>query len=238
MRISFGKLVPVILLTLACKLASGQECKTYYLLSQGAEIELTAYDKKGEANGRSVSKVTEVKPVSGGYQANISVTTFNGKGKEQTSNPNVAVSCQNGVYAVDLRNLVPAEATTSHKDMQVRVEGDLAEYPARLEAGQTLKDATMSVEPTSGGLNGGMGLKKITFTLKNRKVEGKETITTPAGTYECFKITYDANMKAVIGVNFQAAEWFAPGFGVVKTETYRNGKTVGSTLITKVTKGS
>lgn len=234
MHNSFVKLLPTILLSLAFRLAPGQECKTYYLLSQGTEVELTLYDKKGEANGRNVSKVTEVKSVTGGYEANISVTTYNGRGKEQINNPNVAVSCQNGVYAVDLRNLVPAEAMAGQKDVQVRVEGNMAEYPARLEPGQTLKDATMTAEPTSGG----MALMRMTVTLKNRKVEGKETITTPAGSYDCFKITYDANVKTIVGFNFQAAEWFAPGFGVVKTETFRNGKTVGSTLITKVTKGS
>jgi len=38
-------------------------------------------------------------------------------------------------------------------------------------------------------------------------------------------------------MNFKVTEWFAPGFGVVKSETYaRNGKLLGSTQLTSLKK--
>lgn len=211
-----------------------QDCKTYFLMRAGNEIEMTMYDKKGEVSGRSVSKVTSVRPNGETLEAHFGTKVYSGKGKEQFSNADVTVTCSKGVYSMDLRNLVPAESMGAMRDMEVRVSGTLAEYPARLEPGMTLKDADLLAEPSTGGV----ALLKMTISLKNRKVEGKEAITTPAGTYDCYKITYDANLKMGVGVNYQAAEWFAPGFGVVKTETYRNGKTVGSTLLTKITPGS
>ena len=81
--------------------------------------------------------------------------------------------------------------------------------------------------------NNGMQ-QSLIMNVTNRKVEGKESVTTPAGTWECFKITSKnkINMKmGPIGVpmNIDNTEWFAPGFGVVKTESKH-----GSTVITSV----
>jgi hypothetical protein len=54
-------------------------------------------------------------------------------------------------------------------------------------------------------------------------VQGKESITTPAGTWDCFKITYHSKVVIKIGIgipaNADVTEWYAPGFGVVKTES-------------------
>lgn len=212
---------------------SAQDCRTFFLMKSGNEIETTLYDKKGEVSGRSLSKVTSVRQDGEALEAHFSTKVYSSKGKEQYANPDVTVKCSNGLYSVDLRNLVPAESMGTLKDMEVRVSGTLAEYPTRLEPGMVLKDAEMLAEPTTSG----MAMLKMTVNLKNRKVERKESVTSPVGTFECYKITYDANLKMGIGVNYQAAEWFAPGVGVVRTETYRNGKTVGSTLLTKVTSG-
>jgi hypothetical protein len=64
--------------------------------------------------------------------------------------------------------------------------------------------------------------------MTKRKVEGRESVTTPAGTWNCFKITYHSKMifKMGIGIpmNMDVTEWWAPGFGVVKTES-DSGKT-------------
>lgn len=218
----------------ATAVLQAQDCRTFFLMNSGNEVETTFYDKKGEVSGRSLSKVSRVKQDGERLEAYFGTTVYSAKGKEQLSNSDVTVTCSKGTYTMDLRNLVPAESMASMKDMDVRVSGNFAEYPARLEPGMVLKDADMLAEPSTGG----MALLRMTVMLKNRKVEGKESVTTPVRTFDCYKITYDANLKMGIGVNYQVAEWFAPGFGVVKTETYRNGKIVGSTLITKVTPGS
>lgn len=209
----------------------GQDCKTFFLLKEGNEIGTAFYDKKGEANGRSVSTVNTVRQNGGSLEARLNSKVYSDKGKELASNADVTVTCTNGAYAVDVRNLIPGESMASLNGMQVRVTGNMAEYPAVLNPGMTLNDADVMAEPTSGGV----ALRKMTVTLKIRKVEGKESVASPVGTFDCYKITYDANLKMGIGVNYQASEWVAPGFGVVKSETYRNGKLAGSTLLPRVT---
>ena len=54
------------------------------------------------------------------------------------------------------------------------------------------------------------------------KVEGEETITTPAGTFDCVKLTGSLakkNRKAGTIVGEQITCWMARGIGIVRYET-------------------
>ncbi|MGB8192458.1 MAG: hypothetical protein WCF67_11095, partial [Chitinophagaceae bacterium] len=81
--------------------------------------------------------------------------------------------------------------------------------------------------------NSGMQ-QTLTLNVTDRKVEAKESVTTPAGTWECYKISSKNKIHVKMGpigipMNMEVTEWFAPGFGVVKTESKSGG-----TMITAV----
>jgi hypothetical protein len=100
-----------------------------------------------------------------------------------------------------------------------------------------LKDADFSMDMK---MNTGMNAK-VDFRQINRKVLNKENISTPAGSWDAYIIGYDANFKMKLGpmgipMNYTAKEWFVPGVGIVKSETYKNGKLAGSTMITSIKK--
>ena len=83
-------------------------------------------------------------------------------------------------------------------------------------------------------------MANMTMTIKilNRKVESKESITTPAGTFSCFKITYDMESSTkIMGMNtnvkLSSIDYLAEGIGVVKTESYdKKGELSGYSLLT------
>lgn len=69
--------------------------------------------------------------------------------------------------------------------------------------------------------------------INDRKVEGQESVTTPAGTWDCFKISYKCKMGVKTGpinipINFEGTEWYAPGFGIVKTQSKYGGTAITS----------
>jgi hypothetical protein len=82
----------------------------------------------------------------------------------------------------------------------------------------------------------------VTFNQTNRKVNSTEKITTPAGSWDAHKITYDGYFRIkMIGIgvpmNLKVTEWFVPNFGIVKSETYdKNGKLMGSSMLTAIKK--
>ena len=73
---------------------------------------------------------------------------------------------------------------------------------------------------------------RLTINITNRKVVGVESVTVPAGTFECFKITYDMETKLGFKASSSAVQWLNKGAGSVKTESYdKKGKLLGTTVL-------
>ena len=105
----------------------------------------------------------------------------------------------------------------------VKAEAIYLEYPPSMKAGDELKDGNFSMDMDMSGMK-----QQLTMMISNRKVETKEKITTPAGSWDCFKITYNGKitmrtMGVGIPMNLSGTEWFAPGFGIVKTQSNYGG---------------
>jgi hypothetical protein len=80
-----------------------------------------------------------------------------------------------------------------------------------------------------------MGAVKMAMgvEMKDRIVEGMETITTPAGTFECYIISYEVKTRMGLNKTNTAKQWIAKGFGLVKQEDYnKKGKVISSSLLT------
>jgi hypothetical protein len=130
---------------------------------------------------------------------------------------------------MDMKMFIPSAQMEQMGEMSGAGSTNYLEYPSSMKEGDALKDASFSMDfKSTSGIN-----SHISMDMTNRKVAGKESVTTPAGTWNCYKITYHSKMifKMGIGIpmNFDVTEWFAQGFGVVKTES--NG---GTTQITAI----
>lgn len=216
-----------------------QDCKGFYYFTDNSETVMTVYDKKSKESGKLTYKVSNVTKTGNTTSANFTSEMVDEKGKILTKGAG-KFKCVAGIVMVDAKISMPQENMAAYKDMDVKAEETFIEYPTNLSAGQSLKDVNFMMDV----YNKGSAFSTVNFSETNRKVVGKETVTSPAGTWECWKITYDAQFKATmaavkIGIpfNLRATEWFAPGFGIVKTESFsKNGKLLGSTLITSVKK--
>lgn len=212
-----------------------QDCSKYYYINSN-EVQMTMYDKKDKESGKLTYKISDKKKEGGNVSAIFNSEIVDEKGKLISKNTGT-YKCNGGVMFIDARVSMPSESMSAYKDMEVKANDAYIEYPSTFTEGATLKDVDFKME-----MSGKSGLNTtITLLQTNRKVVGKESITTAAGTWECWKITYDAKMKTSVAplnigpkMEFDVAEWFAPGFGIVKTVTMRNGKVMGSTAITSV----
>lgn len=216
---------------------SAQNCNGFYFFTNNAEVVMTVYDKKGAEGGKLTYKISGVNKSGNNATADFTSEFVDDKGKSLSKGAG-KLKCNAGVLYVDAKVSVPQTSMAAYKDMDVKGEESFVEYPSSMSVGQTLKDVNFSMEVH----NKGSLFSTITLTQENRKVIGKENISSPAGTWECWKISYDAQFKATmmgigIPINMKATEWFAPGFGLVKSESFsKNGKLLGSTLITSVNK--
>jgi len=216
---------------LICLLAAAgvhaQDCKNYYYLQNNKTIEMTIYGKKGDVAGKNVYQVSNVNSSGGSVTSDVNSEMFDKKGKSIIKSA-MSIKCTNGVMMMDMKAMIPSAQAQQFK-MDAKADNVYIEYPNNMKPGDALKDATMTMDVNNNGMQ-----QSLTMNVSNRKVEGKESVTSPAGTWDCFKITSHTKINMKMGpigipMNMDTTEWFAPGFGVVKTETKQ-----GSTLITAV----
>ena len=94
-----------------------------------------------------------------------------------------------------------------------------------MQPGDDLNDGNISIKVNSEAFT----LVTMTFDVFNREIVGEETITTPAGTYKCKKVTFDFTSKfGIINVKGTGVEWYYNDAMVVKSESYnKKGKLIG-----------
>ncbi|HRK28272.1 MAG TPA: hypothetical protein PK239_13430 [Chitinophagales bacterium] len=216
------------LCSVALPTAQAQDCDAYFPFKVGAILEMTGYDAKGKTEGKSKMEIIEKTTIDNGVVAKAKTTIYDNKGKEVTNNK-FDVKCADGVFYMDFKNFMPAESEQMFKNMEATVDANYLEFPANLQVGQTLPDGVMTMNMNSNG----MALFTMNININNRKVEAKENITTPAGTFECFKISQETTVRTIMTITTKSITWYAKDVGAVRTESYdRKGKLTGYTELT------
>ncbi|HET6769942.1 MAG TPA: hypothetical protein VFH08_21180 [Chitinophagaceae bacterium] len=201
-----------------------QDCANYYYLQNNKTIEMTISNKNGKVSGKMTYVVSDSKKTGSSVIATINSEFVDAKGKTISKATN-NVKCENGVMQMNMKTFIPAAQTEQMKSGTANASDVYLEYPANMNVGDQLKDGQFNMEyESTSGLS-----SSIEVSITERKVEGKESVTTPAGTWECFKITSQNKIVSKIAgigipIRMSVTEWYAPGFGVVKTES-KTGKT-------------
>ena len=227
-----NKLNILILLNLLIlsEILNAQDCDFYYPQEIGDEIELQHFDQKDKLIGTSLQKIKDVHTISGGREIVITSTYTDKKG-EVAAEGDFSVKCTDGVFYFDMTNYLNQQNMEAYKDMEVEVTSDELDIPKNAQPGTKLKDGkvTMNIK------NGGMPLMNMTINIFNRKIEGTETITTPAGTFDCLKITYDSETKMIATIRNSTTEYYAKNAGMVKSESYnKNGKLTSYSILSRL----
>jgi len=208
---------------LLCSLATfAQDCVGYYFLQNNKTIEMAILNKKGDQSAKQVYTVSNVNNSGDATTADLTSEMFDKKGKSMAKS-NAKIKCTGGIMMVDMKMSIPTQAGGPSVNSDVKAENIFIEYPSSMNIGDALKDATMHMDMDNNGMK-----QSVDMEVFDRKVEGKEKITTPAGSWDCYKISYKSKMRIkTMGIgmpmNIEGTEWFAPGFGVVKTSSKHGG---------------
>ena len=191
---------------------------SYYYLQNNKTVTFGMFDKKGKEDGKYVYKVSDLTSNGGTTSATIQSEIFDKKGKSLGGGKGT-MQCKDGMLMMDMNMLLSPQQTEQFKDAKMEGKAAFMEYPASLSVGQTLPDGSFDMDIT---MNNGMAAN-LSIQITGRKVEAKEKITTPAGSWEAFKINYESktiiSMGIPIPIKTQITEWFVPGFGMIKNST-------------------
>ncbi len=227
------KLIRLLLVTLiiaGLKMhAFSQDCETYFPANKGSVRWTENYDKKDKLTSTVKQKIIAVEETEKGLDIIVENQTFDKKGKPM-SYDEFTMKCEDGVFKMDMQQYLDPMMMKGADDAQIEINARDLELPAGIENGAKLKDGYIKVLIT----NMGIPMMNLQIKIYNRKFEGMEEVTTPAGTFNCYKISYNTELKTMFTVDYRSIEWFAKGVGTVKSESYdKNDKLMGHSILTK-----
>jgi hypothetical protein len=149
--------------------------------------------------------------------------------------------CDGKLFYVDLSGFVATDKSSS-------IESSGLLFPLDVSVGEKLPDADYSITMNTGGTK-----RKIASHIKERKVEAKESITIPAGTFDCYRISsiveaqmdrpdMDEQSKKIMAETMKRMGktkmvfWYAPGVTILKMELYMGDKLITRSEVTEITK--
>jgi len=216
-------------------------CGNNLLFKKGTKIEAASYNGAGKLLSKQTSVVKKVYTEGGLTNSELDMTTTNENGGE--------LRHVTGIYRCDGSKLI-VDLSTFLQDnkpgMTIKTSG--IDFPFDIAVGQDLPEAQHTIDMT-------MGEKKMTLisTVKERKVTAKESVTTPAGTFEAYKISAVIEAETVMeGLTDQMKKamkearekmgktemifWYVPTLSVVKMELYQGGKLTSKNEVTSISK--
>lgn len=212
--------------TMLMPLAKAQSCSDFINASNGKKLVYSNMDGKGKETGKI--NYTSTKKDASTVSYHTEIIDKNGQSMGTSDSE---IKCNGNELRIDMKSFVPTSSTRQLGKMQISGDAKYLIYPLNVKTGQTLEDGTMTMNIA----NDGHQMGDMQMDITNRKVEQAETVNSPAGSFDCFRISYDVMVKIkMMGIGFpvhmHAIEWFSPKIArPVKSETYtKNGKLVGS----------
>jgi len=200
---------------------TAQDCVFYFPSGVGTKVGYNYYSKPGKPEGSSILQVTRQKVDNGNLSLDIRASVFDVH-EDTTISFDYTVWCEGGNFYIDMRSFLGSMDLAELGEFKI-TSTDM-ELPSRMTAGQQLKDASFTIE-----MEGPIPMT-MTSDFTNRKVEAIEKVTTPAGTFDCIRISYNTFSKvAFIKTEGRAIEWYARDVGLVRSEYYdKKGRMTGS----------
>lgn len=221
----------LMLICISPSLFGQNNCSKYYPMEEGSTFQYTMYNKKDKVEGVTDYVVSEVSSSDGNTTATMEVTFTDDKGKNVLES-DYKITCTGDGVKIDYESLFPSEMKKQYEEMgmEMDITGTDIQIPNNLSAGQTLEDANVNVSMDMGAMK-----MKVNVETYDRKVEKEESVTTPAGTFNCYLITEKSKSKVMMS-NMETSNkvWISEGVGMVKQETYgKNGKLMSRMELTK-----
>ena len=182
--------------------------------TEGAKLTYKTLDAKGKETSTSVMDISKVVTSGDTFKITQMVQVFIG-GTAFTEPVKSVSVVRDGNVEVNFGGLA------------LSAEGAGFILPKNLGVGMELPTGEVTVEM--------LGVK-TKQDITSHKVVAQETITVPAGTYECYVVDrqYIANVLG-LKVKGSTKTWYARGVGAVRTETYdKKGKLSSSQVLAEV----
>jgi hypothetical protein len=233
-----------IIIGIVSHLSFAQGCNQAIMFTQGAVYELESYTGKDKKQSKIEYTVKQVSNEAGKSVASLHSKIYDAKDKLAHETDLKAI-CDGDKFYIDMSEAFKAmQQEGPGSAYEMKMDNSMVEIPHQLTVGQSLPDMVSKISMYDKQSKTEM--MQMVITGRKRKVVAKETLTTPAGTFDCYKINYETlientmlmmNMKMPSFV-LQENLYFNQEAGMVKVENLnKDGDKVKSyTILTKFKK--
>lgn len=215
----------ILVLSISFTLFS-QNCEMFFATEKGVFTEMKSYTEKGKLTGTTRQTITDVANSEKGIIIKVLSEQLDAKDKSLGISE-LEMRCEGGIFYMDMKNFM-SQGVMGDPNAEMKVDANDLAFPSNLKVGETLPDGNITMSLAAGPIPVNMSIR-----IFNRKVEAIENITTPAGAFECYKMTYDMESKMGMKITSSVKQWYAKNIGAVRTESYdKNGKLMGYSELT------
>ena len=209
------KKIQLLLITaLIVTISAGAHAQnTFFPTKAGMVLTYVQNDAKGKATGYTVLTIKSVEGFGNNLTINYVGQALDKNRKQMSDTPleiPYTVTISNGVVEFDMRSFAAAGT-----EGLIEIEGDKLRIPPTLSPGDKLNDAKFIMT-----IN--MGFKiRTEISLTDQICLAIEDVNVPAGTFKCHKVTQTSAATVMRKTTIsKTINWYAPGIGTVKSETY------------------
>lgn len=207
-------------------------CSEMVIFQKGRKIQNVTRDSTGRVTVQSENTILNVEEKDG-----IMVSTMQIIAPGEV--PSVTqYGCNGSLFYIDMVSLMGnMEGMTKIKSNRAQME-----FPLNMNVGDTLKSTSLHMTFSAGEAD-----MVLLNELDGRRVESRETVSTAAGSWECYKISAVMHIKstmqsAKIANNkpmqmqkeLKMVSYFTPNVGLVKMEIFKGDRLASSSEITAI----
>lgn len=209
------RLLSTAILSAVCCLLNAQD--GYFNSTPGTTLRWVIHDGSGSLFGYCDEKLVSMV----GDMDNASVSyayMFYDKGHKSVVGDKpfeFEVTIKDGVTKAYINNVAKAIQAGDYMPA-----GDLSSIPADISVGQRLKDTEIKIKVLT--------VFTATNLYSNRRVTARESVTVPAGTFDCFLVEDDESFTG--SGPFRTKTWVTKGIGIVRQVIYKKDGSVNQTF--------
>lgn len=221
-----------MLLALISYCSIGQCEDSFASFKKDQSFEYTYFDSDSIPSEKSINRITSTSET----LCMIQQVEIAKSGKEIDKGTHT-ISCDNGDIQIDINQYIPDRIWNKFKKREKEIQGNFVIIPKDLNKGQTLPDGKAEISMTIDART----TWKVNVDITERMVLGQEQVSTPAGTFETFKVIEYVNTTVDLSSsrefsNFYQTSWYSKNIGLVKRtrSQIKNPKRAGYLLLTKI----
>lgn len=192
-----------------------QNCEAYFPTEEGTELVYENYNQRDKLESVMKQKLLSVVESGDTTIFNIHQKIFDQK-DELLYEGELQFKCYENKFYLDMQSFINPEQFKAYENMEMEMSMDNISLPDELAVGMELDEGYIKMK-----IDAQMMSMNFNTRIFDRKVEAKETLDTPAGSFETYRISSQTESKTpMMTVTTKSKTWFSEEVGMVKSENY------------------